>query len=58
MEKLSLKRHGCVEKGFEADKIRKPLRRLLPWERDDERLNRAVITKMEKKEMDLRIIRS
>lgn len=58
MEKLSFKRHGYVEEGLQVNKIRKPLRRLLLWERDNERLNRAVITKMERRELGLKIIGS
>lgn len=40
------------------NKITKPLRRLLLWETDDEILNRTVITKMERRELGLKIIRS
>ena len=57
MEKLSFKRHGYVEEGLQVNKIRKQ-RRLLLWERVDERSDKAVNTKMERRELGLKIIRS
>ena len=47
-----------MEEALQVNKIRKPLRRLLLCERDHERLNRAVITKMERRELGLQIVRS